>query len=68
MLIQFRISMGCWKALDQLAENYEVRLCWVPGHQGPSGNEKADAFAQKGAESPYIIGPEVVNEISKSIA
>lgn len=44
-----------------------IHLCWVPGHQGPSSNEKANALARKGAESP-LIGPKPVCGVSESVA
>lgn len=38
-------SCDCWKALNQIAENNEVHLCQVLGHQRNSSNETADALA-----------------------
>jgi ribonuclease HI len=40
-----------WKALDELAQGHEIRWEWVRGHSGHDGNERADALANKGAES-----------------
>lgn len=44
-----------------------IHLCWVPGHQGLSSNEKAYALARKGADS-LLIGPKPVCGISESVA
>lgn len=52
---------------DQLAENnYLLHFCLVSGHQGYSGNEKADYAARKDTESPFI-GPEYVCGIPKCV-
>jgi len=34
-------------AVKDLAEFNNVRLVWVPGHGGVSGNEKADVLAKQ---------------------
>ena len=40
-----------WKTLDQLSQRYLVEWCWVRGHAGHNGNERADALANRGVES-----------------
>lgn len=40
-----------WKTLDQLSQRYPVEWCWVRGHAGHNGNERADALANRGVES-----------------
>ncbi len=47
----------CAKKLNALAEQNTVRICWIPGHMGVPGNEKADELAKKGAET-RTMGPE----------
>lgn len=44
-------------ALNRLGDCNSIRLCWVPGHDGFEGNEKADELARKGSEkgSEHII-------------
>lgn len=45
-----RITKETKSALNQLALRNGVRICWVPGHEGFQGNEKADANARSGSE------------------
>ncbi len=40
-----------WQRLDALRELHEVDWRWVKGHSGDPGNERADALANRGAES-----------------
>ncbi len=40
-----------WKELDQLSRRYQVEWCWVRGHNGHDGNERADQLANYGVES-----------------
>ena len=35
-------------ALNKLATNNKVTICWIPGHSGHEGNEIADDLANKG--------------------
>ena len=37
-------------ALNKLGLRNRIRLCWVPGHEGLEGNEKADALAIAGSD------------------
>lgn len=45
------------QALNKLGRHNKVRLIWIPGHKGFTGNEKADELARKGSTNKYI-GPE----------
>ena len=47
-----------WRNLQRLAANNEVTICWVPGHSGIEGNEKADELARNGSENEYV-GPTI---------
>lgn len=40
-----------WKTLDQLSQRYPIEWCWVRGHAGHNGNERADQLANRGVES-----------------
>ena len=47
----------CYNTLEKLAEENQVKLILVPGHQDITGNEKADKLATKGAGMANV-GPE----------
>ena len=40
-----------WQKLDALAQSHRVHWRWVRGHSGDPGNERADALANRGADS-----------------
>jgi len=39
-----------WKLLDHLTQQHEIEWCWVRGHSGHNGNERADQLANCGVE------------------
>ena len=39
---------------SNLTADNSIALCWVPGHRGIDGNEKADALAKRGVKTPYF--------------
>ena len=39
-----------WQRLDALASQHQVKWCWVKGHAGHLGNERADALANRGMD------------------
>jgi ribonuclease HI len=43
-----------WQKLDGLAQSHRVHWRWVKGHSGDPGNERADALANRGADSVVI--------------
>lgn len=45
-------NVDLWQQLDQLvAQNgHTIDWCWVKGHAGDPGNERADALANQGVE------------------
>jgi ribonuclease HI len=43
-----------WQKLDALAQSHRVHWRWVKGHSGDPGNERADALANRGADSIVI--------------
>lgn len=40
-----------WRRLDVAIARHEIKWQWVKGHSGDSGNEMADALANKGVPS-----------------
>lgn len=40
-----------WQRLDQLNAAHDVTWCWVKGHSGDPGNERADRLANRGVDS-----------------
>ncbi|NNC55708.1 MAG: ribonuclease HI, partial [Pseudomonadales bacterium] len=40
-----------WRELDEQNVRHSIRWQWVRGHAGDPGNERADALANKGADS-----------------
>lgn len=44
-----------WKVLDVLANQHKIQWIWVKGHAGNAGNERADALANEGCCSIFII-------------
>lgn len=59
-----KLVKNCKDALNRLARVNQVTICWVPGHEGIDGNEKADILAKSGAESSFV-GPEPAVGISR---
>jgi ribonuclease HI len=39
-----------WRRLETAAAGHEVEWCWIKGHTGDAGNERADALARRGVE------------------
>jgi len=37
-----------WRRLEAAVERHQIRWLWVKGHAGDSGNELADALANRG--------------------
>lgn len=45
-------NVELWQELDRLVSGYEapIEWCWVKGHAGDPGNERADALANEGVD------------------
>ena len=41
-----------WQRLDALRQLHHVEWRWVKGHSGDPGNERADALANRGVDTP----------------
>ncbi len=46
-----RSILECIEKLQAIGEHNEVKLIWIPGHEGHDGNEKSDALARQRAAS-----------------
>jgi ribonuclease HI len=44
-------NVELWQRLEALAAQHDVQWHWVRGHDGDPGNERADALANRGADS-----------------
>jgi len=44
-------NVELWQQLEALAAQHDVQWHWVRGHDGDPGNERADALANRGADS-----------------
>lgn len=47
--VSSKVVSDCRKALKKMADQHSVLICWVPGHSGVDGNEKADELARAGS-------------------
>ncbi|XP_061725440.1 uncharacterized protein LOC133531320 [Cydia pomonella] len=56
----------CREELNSIGEQRRVTVAWVPGHQGVTGNERADELARIGAETEYM-GPEPALPMSADV-
>jgi ribonuclease HI len=45
-----------WRELDELVNNHNIEWCWVKGHSGDPGNEKADELANRGIDEMLATG------------
>ena len=62
--IRSKLVKSCREFLKKLASQNKLRLCWVPGHEGHEGNERADELAREGSESQLDVQQEVFPSIS----
>ena len=46
-----------WRELDQIVIGKEIEWCWVKGHSGHPGNERADELANRGIDALLPSGP-----------
>ena len=44
-------NVDLWQALDAAQAKHQIEWVWVRGHSGHTGNERADALANRGVES-----------------
>ncbi|KAF6214378.1 hypothetical protein GE061_009118 [Apolygus lucorum] len=63
--INSKLVWECLNTLKTVAQNNQVTLLWIPGHEGHEGNEIADNLAKRGSES-LPIGPEPILGTTKS--
>jgi ribonuclease HI len=41
-------NVDLWQQLDALTQPHRIEWCWVKGHSGDPGNERADSLANRG--------------------
>jgi len=46
-----------WRDLDHIVSDKEVEWCWVKGHSGHPGNERADQLANRGVDELLSASP-----------
>ncbi|KAJ8914731.1 hypothetical protein NQ315_017441 [Exocentrus adspersus] len=63
--ITSQVVLECTNSLAELGQRNKVRLVWVSGHCGVTGNEEADALARKGSSDTFT-GPEPAVELPYS--
>ena len=44
-------NVDLWQTLYELASQHRIEWCWVKGHAGHPGNERADQLANRGMDS-----------------
>jgi ribonuclease HI len=44
-----------WQRLDELTGQHRIKWSWVKGHAGHSGNERADALANRAMDELSIV-------------
>ena len=43
-------NIELWQALEEAVDKHQIQWCWVKGHAGHPGNERADALARRGVK------------------
>lgn len=43
-------NVDLWQQLEQAMQAHNIEWCWVRGHNGDAGNERADKLAVKGCK------------------
>mgnify|MGYP001226181112 CR=1 FL=1 len=44
-------NIDLWQALEETVEKHDIKWCWVKGHSGHWGNERADQLANNGIDA-----------------
>lgn len=44
-----------WQALDEAVQRHNINWCWVKGHNGDEGNERADELANMGLNNYRVL-------------
>ncbi|MCP3666291.1 MAG: hypothetical protein GY696_27955, partial [Gammaproteobacteria bacterium] len=52
--VRSSLVYDCVQALELLAAETSVTVCWIPGHSSFTGNSQADLFANQASAQPYL--------------
>ena len=47
-------NLELWQQLDKINQLHDVEWCWIKGHAGHEGNEKADQLANKAIDEMTV--------------
>ena len=48
VFLNSKTALNCRRSLNEMAEQFDIHLIWVPGHRNIPGNSKADELARLG--------------------